>query len=50
MASFFGRVNWNYNEKYMATAIIRADRYTFYARQEHLSRGHEIPEKVIADE
>ena len=25
IASFFGRVNWNYDEKYMATAIIRAD-------------------------
>ena len=31
-------------------AAIRSARYTFYARQEHLSRGHEIPEKVIADE
>ncbi|MCR4583290.1 MAG: TonB-dependent receptor [Prevotella sp.] len=25
IASFFGRANWNYDEKYMATAIIRAD-------------------------
>ena len=25
IASFFGRLNWNYDEKYMATAIIRAD-------------------------
>lgn len=31
-------------------AVIRSDRYTFYARQEHLSRGHAIPERVIADE
>lgn len=32
MASFFGRVNWNYNEKYMATAIIRADGSSNFAR------------------
>ncbi len=25
IASFFGRLNWNYDEKYMLTAIIRAD-------------------------
>ena len=25
IASFFARANWNYDEKYMATAIIRAD-------------------------
>jgi len=25
LASYFGRINWNYQEKYMATAIIRAD-------------------------
>lgn len=25
MASFFGRINYNYKEKYMATAIMRAD-------------------------
>ncbi len=25
IASFFGRINWNYDEKYMATAIFRAD-------------------------
>ena len=25
IASFFGRVNWNYDEKYMLTAILRAD-------------------------
>ena len=31
-------------------AVIRSDRYTFYARQDHLSSGHEIPERVIADE
>lgn len=32
LASFFGRVNWNYNEKYMATAIIRADGSSNFAR------------------
>ncbi len=25
IASFFGRLNWNYDEKYMLTAILRAD-------------------------
>lgn len=32
LASFFGRVNWNYDEKYMATAIIRADGSSNFAR------------------
>ncbi len=32
IASFFGRVNWNYDEKYMATAIIRADGSSNFAR------------------
>ena len=32
IASFFGRVNWNYDEKYMATAIIRADGSNNFAR------------------
>ena len=30
--SFFGRANWNYDEKYMATAIIRADGSSNFAR------------------
>ena len=32
IASFFGRMNWNYDEKYMATAIIRADGSNNFAR------------------
>ena len=32
IASFFGRVNWNYDEKYMATAILRADGSSNFAR------------------
>ena len=32
IASFFGRMNWNYYEKYMATAIIRADGSSNFAR------------------
>ena len=32
IASFFGRMNWNYDEKYMATAIIRADGSSNFAR------------------
>ena len=34
IASFFGRANWNYDEKYMLTAIIRAD------GSSNFSRGH----------
>ena len=32
IASFFARANWNYDEKYMATAIIRADGSSNFAR------------------
>lgn len=32
LASFFGRANWNYDEKYMATVIIRADGSSNFAR------------------
>ena len=32
IASFFGRINWNYDEKYMATAILRADGSSNFAR------------------
>ena len=32
IASFFARANWNYDEKYMATAIIRADGSNNFAR------------------
>ena len=32
IASFFGRLNWNYDEKYMATAILRADGSSNFAR------------------
>ena len=32
IASFFGRANWNYDEKYMVTAIIRADGSNNFAR------------------
>ncbi len=32
IASFFGRINWNYDEKYMATAILRADGSNRFAR------------------
>ena len=32
IASFFGRMNWNYDEKYMATAILRADGSSNFAR------------------
>jgi TonB-linked SusC/RagA family outer membrane protein len=32
IASFFGRVNWNYKETYMATAILRADGSSNFAR------------------
>ena len=32
IASFFGRINWNYDEKYMATAILRADGSNNFAR------------------
>ena len=32
LASFFGRVNYNYNEKYMATFILRADGSSNFAR------------------
>ena len=32
IASFFGRLNWNYDEKYMATAILRADGSNNFAR------------------
>ncbi len=32
IVSFFGRLNWNYDEKYMATAIIRADGSNRFAR------------------
>ena len=32
IASFFARANWNYDEKYMATAIIRADASNNFAR------------------
>jgi TonB-linked SusC/RagA family outer membrane protein len=31
-SSFFGRVNYNYNEKYMASAIIRADGSSIFPR------------------
>jgi TonB-dependent starch-binding outer membrane protein SusC len=30
--SFFGRANWNYNETYMATVILRADASDIFAR------------------
>jgi len=30
--SFFGRINYNYNEKYMASAIFRADGSTMFAK------------------
>ena len=32
LVSFFGRMNWNYDEKYMATAILRADGSNNFAR------------------
>ena len=32
IASFFGRMNWNYDEKYMLTAILRADGSNNFAR------------------
>ena len=32
IASFFGRANWNYDEKYMLTAIIRADGSSNFSR------------------
>jgi TonB-linked SusC/RagA family outer membrane protein len=32
LASFFGRVNYNYQEKYMATAIMRVDGSSIFAR------------------
>ncbi len=32
IASFFGRANWNYDEKYMATVTIRADGSSNFAR------------------
>ena len=32
LASFFGRVNWNYDEKYMATFTMRADGSSNFAR------------------
>ena len=32
IASFFARANWNYDEKYMATAIFRADGSNNFAR------------------
>ena len=32
IASFFGRMNWNYDEKYMMTAILRADGSNNFAR------------------
>ncbi len=32
IASFFGRANWNFDEKYMVTAIIRADGSNNFAR------------------
>jgi len=32
IASFFGRANWNYDEKYMATAILRYDGSSNFAR------------------
>ncbi len=32
LASFFGRVNYNYNEKYMASLIMRADGSSVFAR------------------
>ena len=32
MASFFGRINYNYDERYMATVIVRADGSSKFAR------------------
>ncbi len=32
LASFFGRLNWNYKEKYMATVTVRADGSSNFAR------------------
>lgn len=32
LASFFGRINWNYDEKYMATFILRTDGSSNFAR------------------
>ena len=32
IASFFGRFNWNYNEKYMATVTVRSDGSSNFAR------------------
>ena len=32
LASFFGRANWNYDEKYMATLILRTDGSSNFAR------------------
>ena len=32
IASFFGRINWNYDEKYMLTAILRTDGSSNFAR------------------
>ena len=32
IASFFGRANWNYKEKYMASATVRADGSSTFAR------------------
>ena len=32
LASFFGRINWDYNEKYMATVILRTDGSSIFER------------------
>ena len=32
LASFFGRINWDYNEKYMATVILRTDGSSVFER------------------
>ena len=32
IASFFGRINWNYDEKYMLTAILRTDGSSNFAK------------------
>lgn len=32
IASYFGRLNWNYDEKYMATVILRADGSSNFAK------------------
>ncbi len=56
IASFFGRLNWNYDEKYMATVILRRDGSSYFAKGHQwgtfpsVSAGWDISKEAFMEE